>query len=370
MITRENYEEYFLLYVDNELSAAARSTVEQFAAANADLREELDSLLQCRVDPNQHEVFHDKEVLLQQDLLSYIDGELDDQGRRAVEEFVAIYPSKAVELQQLSMTVSEPDLSIVHPDKESLYRHERRKVVLLPWMQAGIAAAVLGLVALLLFVGRHRDIKPNLASTGGPANSAPPVKNIPPAVTPAKPAPLYSTGNDDQGRETVVVKNDQPKPKEQHATITPARVEQEAVAQIRQPDIDRTSASTSTTATSATTAKASTIVTPPVTSVTRPSEPVVVAAVHPDAAENPLIKPSTTVAVVNIPKEQSSFATQALLAEAQGDETKEDVAAAPAGKSKLRGLFRRVSRTFGKTAERDDDGQKEVLISAFQVGLK
>ncbi|HLZ86371.1 MAG TPA: hypothetical protein VKQ52_03975, partial [Puia sp.] len=65
-----------------------------------------------------------------------------------------------------------------------------------------------------------------------------------------------------------------------------------------------------------------------------------------------------------------SFATQALLEEAQADEIKETTATAPSGKSKLRGIFRRVSRTFGKTADRDSDGQKEVLISAFQVALK
>ena len=349
MITRDNYEEYFLLYVDNELPATARSAVEQFVAANADLREELDSLLQCRVHPDQHEVFHDREMLLQQDLLSYIDGELDEEGRRAVEEFVTRYPSKAVELQHLSMTVSQPDLSIVHPDKESLYRHERKRVLFLPWMQAGIAAAVLGLVALLLLFNNRHAVTPKLANTTSLK------KNIPAAVTPAPPAPLYSSGSNDQVRTEVVAKNDLSKQKEQHATKTPARVEQEAVAVVPQKDINRTT----TTAT-----------TPVTTSVTRPSESTVVANIPPDATEPTLIKPAATVAAVYIPKEQSSFATQALLAEAQGDETKEDVTAAPAGRSKLRSLFRKVSRTFGKTADRDDDGQKEVLISAFQVGLK
>jgi hypothetical protein len=109
---------------------------------------------------------------------------------------------------------------------------------------------------------------------------------------------------------------------------------------------------------------------PTTTTAIRSGDPALVAEVRPDAAEKTFIKPATMVAAVNIPKEQSSFATQALLEEAQAEETKEMVAAAPAGKSKLRGLFRKVSRTFGKTADRDDDGQKEVLISAFQVALK
>jgi len=354
MITRENYEEYFLLYVDNELSAAAKSAVEKFVAGNPDLQEEWETLLQCRVDVDEQEVFADKELLLQRDLLSYVDGELDAEGRRSVEEFVGLYPSKAVELQQLLMTVSHPDVSIVHPDKESLYRSERRKVVFMPWMRVGIAAAVLGLVALLLLNSQH-------PGTPGIARVQPLNKKATETVTPAKPAPLYSTGSNDQGLEPVtakkeadagIAKNDRANRSLQRKQSTPAPVEKAPEAAVQQQEIAQvTTAPTTTTA-------------------IRSGDPALVAEVRPDAAEKTFIKPATMVAAVNIPKEQSSFATQALLEEAQAEETKEMVAAAPAGKSKLRGLFRKVSRTFGKTADRDDDGQKEVLISAFQVALK
>ncbi|HXO75668.1 MAG TPA: hypothetical protein VN824_10545, partial [Puia sp.] len=72
---------------------------------------------------------------------------------------------------------------------------------------------------------------------------------------------------------------------------------------------------------------------------------------------------------VRIPKELSSFATQALLEE----DNEKAVASVPEpaspGKNKLRGLFRKVARTFGKTADRDGEGKREVLISAFQVAV-
>lgn len=81
--------------------------------------------------------------------------------------------------------------------------------------------------------------------------------------------------------------------------------------------------------------------------------------------------PVTTVAAVNIPRDESSFATQALLREQEsGNTDMADNMPSAAGKTKLRGLFRRVTRAFGKTADRDDDGQRQVLISAFQVALK
>jgi len=375
MITRANYEEYFLLYVDNELSAAAKLAVEKFVADNPDLQEEWETLLQCRIEPDTHEVFRDKENLLQADLLSYVDGELDAEGRRAVEELVDRYPAKATELRQLMLTVSTPDGSIVHPDKESLYRTERRRLIFLPWMQAGIAAAVLGLVALLLLTTRHND---GPVHPGGLANIRPAKKNDPQPVTPAAPAPLHIQGSDDQnpdgrGREDQdrnakngagsngsdpnsareLAKDDPSKRKERQGN-DPAPVEKQPQVALRQQEVTRPT----------------TVL--PTTTDSHPANPVLVAEVRPDVTKESLIKPAIqTVAAVNIPKEQSSFATQALMEEAQADDdSKEMVAAAPAGKHKLRGLLRKVSRTLGKTADRDEDGQKEVLISAFQVALK
>jgi len=74
-----------------------------------------------------------------------------------------------------------------------------------------------------------------------------------------------------------------------------------------------------------------------------------------------------------ISRENSSFATQALLhtATASTDDTDDDGdEPASTKKNKLRGIFRKVSRAFEKTADRDDNGQRKVLIGAFQVALK
>ena len=45
-INRYNYETYFLLYVDNELSAVEKNSVDEFVQSNPDLGEELAMLFQ------------------------------------------------------------------------------------------------------------------------------------------------------------------------------------------------------------------------------------------------------------------------------------------------------------------------------------
>ena len=50
-INRDNYETFFLLYVDNELSAPERNALELFIQDNADLQEELEMLQQSTIEP-------------------------------------------------------------------------------------------------------------------------------------------------------------------------------------------------------------------------------------------------------------------------------------------------------------------------------
>jgi len=85
------------------------------------------------------------------------------------------------------------------------------------------------------------------------------------------------------------------------------------------------------------------------------------------AATNPVTAPEETIS-----KENSSFATQALLNNSTAANDDNNYGAEPASqkKNKLRGLFRRASRVFEKTADRDDDGQRKVLIGTFQFALK
>src|SRR5262245_31375077 len=132
-ITRHNYEEYLILYLDNELSSEDRRQVELFVSENADLKTELDQLLQSRLVADTSVVFLNKEQLIKhsgsisihQDnyeewLLSYTDNELSAAERNAVEQFVAANPALQAELTLLQKSKLQPE-PVVFPDKESLY---------------------------------------------------------------------------------------------------------------------------------------------------------------------------------------------------------------------------------------------------------
>jgi hypothetical protein len=150
-ISRHNYEEFFLLYVDKELSAADRKTVEVFVKENPDLQMELALLQQTVVDADDI-VLHKKGWLymeedisaLQENLLLYADGELNATDKNAVESLLNTNAAAKAEWNILQQTKLQADMAVVFEDKESLYRKEGGRVVAFKWWRAAAAAVLLG----------------------------------------------------------------------------------------------------------------------------------------------------------------------------------------------------------------------------------
>jgi hypothetical protein len=164
-INRNNYEEFFLLYIDNELSAVERNAVELFVQDNADLKAELNTLQQtvykagAAVYENKKELLKDEFAVLQQNLLFYIDDELNTADKITVEKLLKADNSAGKELALLQKTKLQPDTAIVFAHKKLLYRKEGGKVIGLPWRRIAAAAILLGfgVWATVTFINTNKN---------------------------------------------------------------------------------------------------------------------------------------------------------------------------------------------------------------------
>jgi len=173
-INRNNYEEFFLLYVDNELSAAERNAVELFVQENIDLKEELNMLQQTVMNAdavsfdNKSGLLKKEFTALQENLLLYIDDELSAEEKLNTEKTLQADFAALKELGLLQQTKLEPE-TIVFADKQSLYRKEKGRVIDLPWKRIAAAAILLGFGtwATISFINGNKTGPGEVATTGG-----------------------------------------------------------------------------------------------------------------------------------------------------------------------------------------------------------
>ncbi len=186
-INRHNYETYFLLWVDGELSSQEEDMVERFITENPDLAEELAALQETKLPLDESIVFAHKESLLKVEypalsmssyetyFLLYIDDELSAKDKSDVELFVLQHPALQAEFMLLKQSKLTPE-SIVFANKEILYRKEEKEkpVIYMQWRRIAVAAALIGLIFSLWMIAPGTSSNQNkqiLASTINANNS-------------------------------------------------------------------------------------------------------------------------------------------------------------------------------------------------------
>jgi hypothetical protein len=156
-INRNNYERFFLLYADNELSDAEKNMVNLFVQQNTDLEEEFLMIQQSVVSPDKNLTLGDKNFLLRQEqtlisednyeeiFILYNDGQLDEHEKRQTVNFINQHPEFENQFRVLQNVKLEADPAIVFPDKRSLLKKEGKgKVIPLNLRRALVAAVILG----------------------------------------------------------------------------------------------------------------------------------------------------------------------------------------------------------------------------------
>lgn len=156
LINRDNYETWFMLYVDEELTAQEKTSVEHFIAVNPDLKETFRILSATKIKDDitlsaDFKASLAKLTYSEASLLMYIDGELEKKDQQVIEQLASTDTGLKRELLRLENTRSTPDDSIVFPDKSILYKEETSQIPFFrgTWYRYAAAAVLL----LLLTVG-------------------------------------------------------------------------------------------------------------------------------------------------------------------------------------------------------------------------
>ena len=376
-ITRHNYEEYFILYMDNELGDDDRRMVEAFVLQHPDLKEELDQLLQYKLLPDTDILFPGKEELIkingespvtltnyEEWLVLYTDNELNGGQRKAVEKFMTENPSVEKELFLFQRSKLQPE-QIIFPNKESLYRREE-KVKILParWWRAVAAVLILavGLSAVIVITNRPSIVKNDIAvKNSGSENNTPrdnstqPIKKESPVIVPDlsdntahQTAVIHNTRQPDRDRVTqenknIIVKNNNAAVKNKIPVTIPSPVKKEE---------------------------------PVIADNNRPSNNL------PQPLYNPAIKKNIVPddAVANItpskeiinPKESFTTAPVTNVIAASYTNNNNDAGQLEEGgtNKKNRGFFRKLARTFEKRTNMTATDDDKLLVGGLAFKLK
>lgn len=371
MITRHNYEEYFILYMDNELDSEKRRQVEVFLQQHPDLKEEFELLSQFKLTPDTTLTYKNKEELLKENGITainlsnyeewfvlYIDNELTAGQQKMIEQFIVVNPSLLPALKLLQSSKLEPS-SIVFENKDLLYRHEA-KVRIIPMRMWRVAAAVLilaiGLTSVILL-----NNKPSLNNAAEVANFEGSTKKI---NTTEEPEAIYKDQqtniNNINGKENQLVNNEEKIP----------------VTNDNQPSQHQHYTSTN------------------INDVSNKKDAPVAAIIKNETNNLPkplnnrnlvINQPDNIIADINIPKDiitPKNVLTNApvttktpqpsnIVTASYNNDIAADFEPNDGKKNKLRGIFRKITRTLEKRTNIDaTDDDDRLLVAGLSIKLK
>lgn len=156
MINRENYETYFIDYLEGNLNELLVNDFIEFLQNNPDLKEELALFESVSVEPENitfnkkeklYKAKHDAEKEFNKAAIACLEGDISKKEKRELYAHLAKHPEKKRDILLFGKTKLHPDESIVFSKKRNLYKRSGRKIFLL-W--SGRIAAIL-IIAFAFF---------------------------------------------------------------------------------------------------------------------------------------------------------------------------------------------------------------------------
>ena len=156
-INRNNYEAFFIDYLEGNLDEKLVDDFIEFLQQNGDLKEEL-SLFETVSIGQEEMTFSKKELLLKekydiesefnQAAVARLEGDISEFEKTGFENYLTAHPEQQKEAKLFDKTKLQPDKSLVFSKKKKLFRYSAGRTVLL-W--ASRMAAIL-IVALTVYI--------------------------------------------------------------------------------------------------------------------------------------------------------------------------------------------------------------------------
>ncbi len=374
IINRHNYEEFFLLYVDNELSLENRVAVEQFLQQNEDLNEELEMLRQTTL-PAEEVEFEAKELLYKEaegiSLNNYeeyfllsLDKELNQQQNKEVQKFVFKHPKLQNEFMLLAQARLEPD-NITFSGKEKLFRgrkKEEKPVIFLRWTRVSAAAAIIGLITATWFFTHNNSNSPALSQTEIKNNISDPVKEL---KTPAPPDKIVIDKNSASKQKKDFVRSQKISPKKIVLVKAAEQKNKEDLLAGRSRE-----------------SKAENLIDEPGTPLKVTEDPqrrkefkeaIALAKIDDNTRLSTIKVEPKQPSFANNTNQNTSVASHAVYKELDTRENDEEntfyIGSAEINKNKLKGLFKKAASLFDRKND-DNDGERTLKIAVFEIKSK
>lgn len=231
-INRDNYEEYFLLYADNELTDSEKAEVLLFIRDNKDLEEEFRLIHHTISKPEMKMGLADKSFLLKNDPFAFInennyeeifvlyhDNELTSEQQKETEIFVSRHPQTKEAFELIGLAKLAAEESVVFPNKKILFKKERSGKVVPILFRRMLAAAILLGFGLWITYSYFATPGKTIATNVQPINyrqavPSGPIQNIPgkkPAEAVAQQNPEKGSPKKEQSplntKKDIIIKN-------------------------------------------------------------------------------------------------------------------------------------------------------------------
>lgn len=197
-INLQNYESYFVRYIDNDLSKTEVEEVQRFLQQHPELNNDLDAFRSTVLQPDDTFVFPAKAMLKRsvhagnyEDYFArYVEQDLSAEETAEVNIFLQQNPSFTRQLDAYKATRLVADTTIVFPDKKALKKEQPRKVI--PMYARYILSAAVAAGLLLLFFVKGIQRMPGSSDVQVAQN-----ETVDPAVVPSVDSDLTENNSPD-----------------------------------------------------------------------------------------------------------------------------------------------------------------------------